>query len=100
LYQEKDRCDNPCDRECNFGLLDVNAQPKPAMFAVETLHAQTGTRTAAGIVPAEPSSLHAIRSDGATDSVLVLWTDRIGETLTVTPPAPAAASICRDRRLL
>jgi hypothetical protein len=72
-YDLRDDGFDPIDAEQNFGLLAQDGTAKPAMQAVRTLTAAAGQRRMMGLLSAAPSNLHALRLDGSTDAVVVMW---------------------------
>ena len=62
--------------EQNYGLLDVNGTPKPAMLAMRTLLAAAKGRRYAGGIPRTPSGVHAMRFDGDSDVLFIVWSER------------------------
>ena len=61
--------------EENFGIVDRNDRPKPLTAAVRTLLAQCRGRTFAGVLPSPQTSLHVLKFQGASDTLLVLWSE-------------------------
>jgi len=72
-YDLRDDGSDPANREDNFGLLANDDTDKPAMTAVRQLAAVAGGRRFSGFVHTAPSSLVAMRFDGADDYVVALW---------------------------
>lgn len=81
--------DDPSGR---FGLLDASYNAKSAFKAMATFKAQCQGRTFAGFLPTQPTGLHALRLDGASDVVCVLWHDTAGAATPVSFPAGATAA--------
>jgi hypothetical protein len=75
LYDLKDDGPDASNPEHNYGLLDSSGEDKPAMKAVRTLLSTAGARKYAGMLRETPAGIHALRLDGATDTVLIVWTD-------------------------
>ncbi len=72
--------------EHSYGLLDSNGNEKPAMIAVRTLMSAAGGRKYAGMLRETPAGMHAMRLDGAADTLLIVWTDQPGGRRTVEYP--------------
>ncbi|HSD84151.1 MAG TPA: hypothetical protein VLG46_09845, partial [Anaerolineae bacterium] len=73
-YDLRDDGTDPNDAEHNFGLLARDGTAKPAMQAVHTLTTAASQRQLRGLLSINlPNVLHALRLDGSTDSVVVLW---------------------------
>jgi hypothetical protein len=70
--------------EQNYGLLDVNGAPKPAMQAVRTVMTAVSGRRYAGTIQHVPSGLHAMRFDGQADVLFILWNDKAGKRQTIS----------------
>jgi hypothetical protein len=64
--------------EHNYGLLDASGNEKPAMKAVRGLMDAISRRKYAGMISETPAGVHAIRLDGSTDTVLIVWSDQTG----------------------
>jgi polysaccharide biosynthesis protein PslG len=62
--------------EQNYGLLDANGAPKPAMQAMRTLMSAVKDRQYAGAIQRTPPGLHAMRFDGPADVLFIVWNDR------------------------
>jgi MYXO-CTERM domain-containing protein len=94
VYDIRDDGDDPADPEHNFGILARDYTDKPAMSALRTLSGFASQRRLTAIANAAdaPPGLHVLRLDGASDSVLVVWTQIEGATVNVTLPASAVAS--------
>jgi hypothetical protein len=75
LYDLRDDGSSPFDREHNFGLLNQDNSDKPAMKAVRMLTSIARDHTYSGLIRDVPYGVHAIRLDGADDTVFVVWTD-------------------------
>lgn len=88
------------DREGDAaGLVDLEGRANPALRAVQSLSEVAAGRTFTGLLPTRVSSLHALRLEGSDDVVIVLWSDRAGESIPLTVPAPASAEDARGRPL-
>ena len=72
--------DNP---EQNYGLLDGNGAAKPAMQAVRTVMTAVTGRRYAGMIQGAPSGTHAMRFDGQTDVLFIVWNDKAGKQQTI-----------------
>jgi hypothetical protein len=90
-YDIRDDGTDPANSEHNFGLLANDYSDKPAISALRTLKAFATNRVFSGSLPAQPTSLHALRLDGATDTVIVIWMDQPGAKLSITLPSAAIA---------
>ncbi len=91
-YDIRDDGTDPANREHNFGLLANDYSEKDAMRAVKKLTAMAATRTFKGFIHTEPSSLIAMRFDGVSDQVVVLWSFAADGPITITAPATATAT--------
>jgi hypothetical protein len=76
-----------------FTILQQDGGSTPASIAIGVLSSQVAGRTYAGFIPATPTSFHALRFDGSTDSVVVLWSDVPGGTVNITLPAPVTSAV-------
>lgn len=85
-YDLRDDGPDGMDAEKNYGLLDVKGKDKPAMKALLTLLDAAKNRMFAGMVRDTPAGIHALRLDGAADTVMVVWSDRPGVKQTVATP--------------
>jgi hypothetical protein len=74
-YDVRDDGTNPDDAEHNFGLLANDYGDKPAMVATRALTSRLAGRTLSGILPTLADNLHALKLDGPSDVMLILWTD-------------------------
>jgi hypothetical protein len=72
-YDLHDDGTDPTNPEHNYGLLDSDNDDKPAMRALRTLTQAARTRKYIGLIRDLPDGVHAMRFDGAGDTVLVLW---------------------------
>lgn len=91
-YDLRDDGTNAAEREHNFGLLANNYSEKPAMVAVKTMARLTRGRTFAGFLPTTPTSLTAMRFDGTSDKVVVLWSSAPRSSVTVIIPSGATVT--------
>jgi hypothetical protein len=82
-YDLRDDSPDGRDPEKNYGLLDTKGNDKPAMSALLTLMKTAKGRTFVGWVRDTPAGIHAMRFDGTTDTVMVVWSDRPGVQQTV-----------------
>jgi polysaccharide biosynthesis protein PslG len=69
--------------EQNYGLLDANGAPKPAMLAVRTVMTAVKGRQYAGMIRRAPSGMHAMRFDGPADVLFIVWNDKAGKRQTI-----------------
>jgi hypothetical protein len=74
-YDLHDDGADPANPEHNYGLLDSNGDEKPAMQAVRNLMSVTGGRKYAGMIRETPAGIHAMRFDGAADTLFIVWTE-------------------------
>jgi hypothetical protein len=70
--------------EQNYGLLEANGTAKPAMQAVRTVMTAVSGRRYAGVIQRAPSGLHAMRFDGQTDVLFIVWNDKKRQTIRYT----------------
>jgi hypothetical protein len=75
-YDLRDDGPDPSNPEQNYGLLDSNGNEKPAIKAIRTLMAAATGRKYAGMIQETPVGIHAMRLDGPTDTILIVWTDQ------------------------
>ena len=94
VYDIQDDGSDPNEREHNFGLLAQDYTDKPAMQAVRTLTSITGGRVLTGFISTQPTSLHALKLEGASGVVAALWSDAPGEQVTVHVPPAAMVVDC------
>jgi hypothetical protein len=76
-YDLRDDGTDPANPEHNYGLLDSSGNEKPAIKAIRTLMSVVSGRKYAGMIPETPQGIHAMRMDGSTDTILIVWTDRL-----------------------
>lgn len=87
VYRLMDKGTSLTDKEHNFGLLDANGVEKPAYSALRNLNLLTGALQYKGIHTDVPPGVHALRWANSTTKVVCVWSDTIGETVTVTVPS-------------
>jgi hypothetical protein len=75
-YDLRDDGPDPANPEQNYGLLDSSGNEKPAMKAIRTLMGAISGRKYAGMIQETPAGIHAMRFDGSTDTLLIVWTDQ------------------------
>ena len=75
-YDLRDDGADPANQEHNYGLLDSSGNEKPAMKAIRTLMSVISGRKYAGMIAEPPEGIHAMRMDGPTDTILIVWTDQ------------------------
>ncbi len=75
-YDLSDDGPDATNAEQNFGLLDSEGNEKPAMRALRVLLDATRGRRYTGMIQEVPENIHAMRFDGLTDSLLIVWTDQ------------------------
>ena len=61
--------------EQNYGLVDARGAAKPAMQAVRTVMTAVRGRRYAGTMLRPPSGMHAMRFDGQSDVLFIVWND-------------------------
>jgi hypothetical protein len=91
-YDLRDDGTDPGNPEHNYGLLDSSGNEKPAMKAIGTLMGVVRDRKYAGMIEETPAGIHAMRLDGSTDTILVVWTDQPDGRRTVEYPKHNLAS--------
>jgi hypothetical protein len=91
-YDLRDDGDDPRNPEHNYGLLDRTDASKPAMLALRQIARAAATRTFAGFVADVPDGCHAMRLDGRSDRVFVVWNDQPDASLKVRFPARRLAN--------
>jgi hypothetical protein len=91
-YDLRDDGTDGTNGEHNFGLVQNDYSDKPAAVAVRTLSGVARGRTFGGFLSVVPSSLHAMRLDGRTDRVVVLWSDAPGAVVNVAVPGVTAVT--------
>jgi hypothetical protein len=69
--------------EQNYGLLDASGAEKPAMQAVRTVMTAVRGRKYAGMIQDWPAGTHAMRFDGPSDVLIVVWNDRARKRQTI-----------------
>jgi hypothetical protein len=69
--------------EQNYGLLDANGAPKPALQAVRTVMTAVRGRRYVGMIQRTPSGMHAMRFDGPADVLFIVWNDKAGKRQTI-----------------
>jgi polysaccharide biosynthesis protein PslG len=72
-YDLQDDGSDAGNPEQNYGLLDANGVPKPAMKAVRAVMTAVGERRYAGMMERVPDGMHVMRFDGSADVLLVVW---------------------------
>jgi Cellulase (glycosyl hydrolase family 5) len=75
-YDLRDDGTDPANPEHNYGLLDSSGNEKPAIKAIRTLMSVVSGRRYAGMIQETPEGIHAMRMDGLTDTVVIVWTDQ------------------------
>jgi uncharacterized protein (TIGR03382 family) len=90
-YDLRDDGTDPSNAEHNFGLLANDYSDKPAMQGMRYLLGQVAGRTYAGALSTSPGSVHALRLDGASDVLLLVWLEQTNQTMTVQLPAVSLA---------
>jgi hypothetical protein len=82
-YDLRDDGPDATNPEHNYGLLDSGGDEKPAMKAIRTLMDLVGRHRYAGMADETPPGLHAMRWEGSTDTILVVWSDQPGGRRTI-----------------
>jgi hypothetical protein len=82
-YDLQDDGTDALNPEQNYGLLDARGGEKPAMQAVRIVMAAVKGRQYAGMIGRAPSGLHAMRFDGPTDALFIVWNDVAGKRRTI-----------------
>jgi hypothetical protein len=85
-YDLRDNGPDPANPEHNYGLLDSSGNEKPAIRAVRNLTALLNGRKYAGMIRKTQPGIHAMRLDGSTDIIAIVWTDETGGRRTVEFP--------------
>ncbi len=98
-YDLRDDGFDPTDAEQNFGLLAHDGAAKPTMQVVRTLTAAADKRRLIGFLSVEPSSVHALRLDGSTDVVVVMWASS-GQATVQVPPKVTAVNLLGEPLML
>ena len=75
-YDLRDDGPDPANPEHNYGLLDASGNEKPALKAIRTLMSVVSDHKYAGVVRETPAGVHAMRLDGPTDTVMIVWTSQ------------------------
>jgi hypothetical protein len=85
-YDLRDDGIDQANPEHNFGLLDSDGKEKPAMKAIRVLSQAAASRKLAGLVREKPASIHAMRLDGASDAVFIVWLTDVGSRVAFRIP--------------
>jgi hypothetical protein len=85
-YDLRDDGPEPANPEQNYGLLDSSGKEKPAMQAIRTLMGAVSGRKYAGMIQETPGGIHALRLDGTTDTIFVVWNDQSNSRRVVEYP--------------
>ncbi|HTB15668.1 MAG TPA: hypothetical protein VK752_29055, partial [Bryobacteraceae bacterium] len=75
-YDLRDDGPDSANQEHNYGLLDASGNEKPALKAIRTLMGVVSDHKYSGVVRETPAGVHAMRLDGSTDTILIVWTDQ------------------------
>lgn len=98
VYELKDQVENPDDLESNFGLYDVNYQPKAAACAV--IEANKIVKSSSGMTLQRPfDDLFIVQAKRQNGIRLIAWTSRdsVQGALTIEGNAPVRVSkLCRE----
>jgi hypothetical protein len=97
-YELRDRdTATSTDPEGHFGLITLEGAAKPALAAVRTLASLARGHTYAGQIALANASLHAMRLDGADNTVVALWLDQGAEPVAVgVPPGTSGLDLLGD----
>ncbi len=87
-YHENDRCADPKNAECNFGLIARDGSIRPAYLAYQTLVSCLRDKLIRPIFRAFPSGVRAYEFRGETGSCIVAWTFVAGVTEPIAPKTP------------
>jgi hypothetical protein len=82
-YDLRDDGDDGRNPEHNYGLLDRQNGDKPAMEAMRTLTHTADGHTFAGMLRDVPDGAHAMRLDGPSGRIYVVWNEQPDARLTV-----------------
>ena len=82
-YDLRDDGPDPANPEHNYGLLDSSGNEKPAMKAIRTLTGAASGHKYVGMIQETPAGIHAMRLDGSTDTIFIVWSDRPGDRQTI-----------------
>ena len=97
-YELKDQVENPNDLESNFGLYDVNYQPKPAACAA--IEANKIIKSSSGMTLHRPfDDLFIVQAQKQNGIRLIAWTSRdaVQGKLAIEGNAPVRISkLCRE----
>ena len=85
-YDLRDDGTDQTNAEHNFGLLDSEGKEKPAMKAIRTLSQAAASRKFAGMVRDKPAGIHAMRLDGTSDSIFIVWSTEVDDRIPVRVP--------------
>ncbi|MBK7663925.1 MAG: cellulase family glycosylhydrolase [Sterolibacteriaceae bacterium] len=88
-YNLVDSGTDPYHRENNFGLLDVNNQPKTALQALKTITSAATGRLYRGLLSNTPPGLHVMKLEDATKIVFIAWNSDPGRNVTLNLPIAA-----------
>ena len=72
-YDLRDDGTDQTNAEHNFGLLESDGKEKAAMKAIRTLSQAAADHKFAGMVRDKPAGIHAMRLDGTSDSLFIVW---------------------------
>lgn len=85
-YNLVDSGTDPYYREDNFGLLDVNNQPKAALQALKTITSAATGRLYRGLLSTTPPGLHVMKLEDATTIVFIAWNSDPGRNVSINLP--------------
>jgi polysaccharide biosynthesis protein PslG len=91
-YDLRDDGDDPRNGEKNYGLIERQYGDKPAMIALRRLMHLAPDHTFAGLVEGVPDGVHAMRLDGATDRIFVVWNEQPDAHITLRLPSTGLVS--------
>jgi hypothetical protein len=85
-YELQDRDPFPREGSANYGLLDLQGQPKPAYDAMRTFNSVARGRRLTAVLQDLPPLAHGVRIDGSRDTIYAIWTEAPGGRVSVTAP--------------
>ncbi len=92
-YDLRDDGIDQANAEHNFGLLDSDGKEKPAITAIRALSQTAANRKFAGMVRDKPAAIHAMRLDGTSDTIFIVWSTEEGDRIPVRMPKGSLLSV-------
>lgn len=86
IYRLFDSSVSTTDKEENFGLIDALGNEKPAYKALKNFTELTKTKAYKGFHSDTPPGTHALRWQGSRGGVICVWSESIGETVSIDVP--------------